>query len=451
MKQFAVLTFVAALVAAPHAVRAQGVPDGFTFAAGGDMIGPYHAYPGPEDQGFARVAALLRKADLGFANQEGSIFDLSTFAGWPAAENGGGYPLQPAAAAKDMKAMGLSLVSKANNHATDYGDEGLVATLDSLAAAGVAQGGAGMSEAQARGPGYVQTPKGLAALVDTTSTFPPMAAAGPPVVRRGQTTKPRPGISVLHVREVRLVPAAQIAVLRAQAGDTYSKPGEARIGDQMFSASDTPGTVWEMAPADETAILGSVREARAKARFVLFSIHAHETAGDDDVPPPTDFEPMVLHKANEAPSPDNPTPAAFEPALFHAVIDAGADAVVRTGPHVLNGIEVYKGRPIFYGLGSLFYDFGGRRSYTTPAGEVMNFPDEWFETVIPVSTYRGGQVSEIRLYPMVLSADAPTTSGVPHPADPARARRILERLKAQSAAFGTTIAIEDGVGVIRNR
>jgi poly-gamma-glutamate synthesis protein (capsule biosynthesis protein) len=158
---------------------------------------------------------------------------------------------------------------------------------------------------------------------------------------------------------------------------------------------------------------------------------------------------MVLHKANEAPSPDDPRPAAFEIALFHAAVDAGADVVLRTGPHTLDGVEIYKGRPIFYGLGSLFYDFGGRRSYTTPAGEVMTFPDAWFETAIPATVYKGGRLSEIRLYPMVLSTGDPATSGVPHPADPEQGRRILERIRAMSAPFGATIEICDGVGIIR--
>jgi hypothetical protein len=34
------------------------------------------------------------------------------------------------------------------------------------------------------------------------------------------------------------------------------------------------------------------------------------------------------------------------------VIDAGADAVVGHGPHVLRGIEFYRGRPIAYSLGN---------------------------------------------------------------------------------------------------
>ena len=36
----------------------------------------------------------------------------------------------------------------------------------------------------------------------------------------------------------------------------------------------------------------------------------------------------------------------------HAVIDAGADAVVGHGPHVLRGIEFYRGKPIAYSLGN---------------------------------------------------------------------------------------------------
>jgi poly-gamma-glutamate capsule biosynthesis protein CapA/YwtB (metallophosphatase superfamily) len=426
------------------------VPDGFTFAAGGDMIGPYHAFPDSTDEEFLRVVSLIKSADLAFANQEGSIFDLETFQGYPAAENGGGYPQQRYAAAIAIKGIGIALVSKANNHATDWGAEGLVATLHSLAAAGIAQAGSGLSLAEARAPAYASTTQGLAALVSAASTFPPMSVAGPAVDKRGVLSRPRPGISALHVREIHRVLAARLAMLRKTMGGVPDGAQEIRIGDELFRAAREPGRSWEMDASDEDAILASIREARSKARFVIFSIHAHETAGDSDVPGPADYEPMVLHKANEAPSPDDPQPASFEVTLFHAAIDAGADVVVRTGPHVINGIEIYKGKPIFYSLGSLFFDFGGRRSYTTPAGEKLTFPEEWFETILPVSTYQQGSVSEIRLYPLMIDSGTPATSGIPHLADAADARRILERLKAQSAQFGTEMRILNNVGVIGN-
>jgi poly-gamma-glutamate synthesis protein (capsule biosynthesis protein) len=433
-------------LSAGAAWAAESVPDGFTFAAAGDMIGPYH--PLPTDPDFAKLKALFQGADIGFANQEGSIFDLKTFRGFPAAENGGGYPLQPSTFARDIKGMGISLVSKANNHATDWGMDGLSATLGWLAAAGVTQAGAGEGLEAARAPAYVETVKGKVALVDTASTFPPMALAGPTVTRDGITSRPRVGISPLHVREVGRVSSAELATLRKITGtlNIGGNAHEVRLGDQVFS--DRPGPRWEMKDEDEAAILDSIKAARTKARFVVFSIHAHQTAGDSD-PGGSPHEPMVLHWANEAASGEEPKPADFEPKLFHAAIDAGADVVVRTGPHVLGGIEIYKGKPIFYSLGSLFFDFRGKRTYTTPTGQVMNFPDGYFQTVIPVTRYAKGKAAEIRLYPFAIQVGQPPISGVPHSPSAEEGRRILENLKTMSAAFGTRIAIENGIGVIR--
>ena len=438
------LVLAANLAIAP----AMGVPEGFTFAAGGDMIGPYHDIP--KDPGFAQVAALFRGADLGFANQEGSIFEIKDFHGYPAAENGGGYPLQRPAFAREIKAMGISLVSKANNHATDWGTDGLTATLGWLAAAGVTQGGAGEGPDAARAPAYLETVKGKVALVDTASTFPPMAVAGPPVSRFDIASRPRTGISALHVREVGQVTPEQLQALRQIVGplDFGGSPQakEVHLGDQVFRTGK-PGTVWEMNETDRTAILDSVKTARANAKFVLFSIHAHQTAGHKDAGG-APYEPMMLHWANEAAAGEDPRPANFEPALFHAAIDAGADAVVRTGPHVLGGIEIYKGKPIFYSLGSLFFDFRGKRSYIATGGQVMNFPDGYFQTVIPVTRYAHGKVDEIRLYPFAIESGGGPIGGMPHPASPDEARRILENLKSMSAAYGTRISIQNGIGII---
>ncbi len=450
----ALLLATAAVPIAPAWSKSrEAQPGGLTIAAGGDLIGPYKSIAGLDAPGLRQIAALFRHADIGFANQEGSLFDLDSFAGFPAAENGGGYPLAPAAVARDYQALGITLVSKANNHATDYGIEGLLATLRTLAAAGLTQAGSGLGESEARAPAYVDTGHGRVALISTASTFPPMSAAGPAVTRRGTTTRPRPGISVLHVRSVHCLRAAAFASLLEAAGDaawrSADDANELRIGDEWFRVADQPGFVQEMDPADEAAVLGAVREARVQARLVVFTIHAHQTAGNEDDLPPAIYEPLLLHRANEAPSPNDPQPADFEPLLFHAAIDAGADMVIRTGPHVINGIELYAGKPIFYGLGSLFFDFNGRRSYTTPNGQQMRFPDEWFETVVPVTRFEGSKLAEIRLYPVAIESSSAPTDGTPHPAAPDQAQRILERLQRQSAAFGTRIEIRDGIGIIR--
>jgi poly-gamma-glutamate capsule biosynthesis protein CapA/YwtB (metallophosphatase superfamily) len=439
-----------AAIHSPRHVPPTSVPDGFTFVAGGDLLGPYHTLQGIDDSAFfKKVVPLFKNADVGFANQEGSIFDLATFQGWRAPENGGGTPLAPPAVARDLKAMGITMVSKANNHATDWGDAGLIATMQSLTAAGIAFAGSGVSDSAARAPAYIDTPKGRVAVVSTASTFPPMSPAGPPGVYRGLSARARPGISVLHVQNIQLVSGDQVKTLRAIAyGDSdqrHASDNQVEVGDQIFRAADKPGITWEMNKTDEAAIINSVRDARERASFVLFTIHAHETAGPTEDPGLG----TPVERSDEAQSPNDPVPADFEPRLFHEAIDAGADAVVRTGPHLLNGIEIYKGKPIFYCLGSLFFDFGGRRSITVSTGQTINLPDEWFETVVPVTTYQGGRVSEIKLYPMILESSKAPTGGAPHPADPEQARRILERLKTLSAAFGTKISIENNIGIIR--
>src|ERR1700693_2495776 len=93
------------------------VPDGFTFTAAGDLISPQPFKP-RTDPPLAPIAEFFLHADLGFANQEGEIFDVKAFKGWPAAENGGGIPVSPVEVARNLRSMGIAIVSKANNHAT---------------------------------------------------------------------------------------------------------------------------------------------------------------------------------------------------------------------------------------------------------------------------------------------------------------------------------------------
>lgn len=41
--------------------------------------------------------------------------------------------------------------------------------------------------------------------------------------------------------------------------------------------------------------------------------------------------------------------------LAHQLIDAGADAIIGSHPHVTQSIEIYKGKPIFYSLGNFIF------------------------------------------------------------------------------------------------
>jgi poly-gamma-glutamate capsule biosynthesis protein CapA/YwtB (metallophosphatase superfamily) len=66
--------------------------------------------------------------------------------------------------------------------------------------------------------------------------------------------------------------------------------------------------------------------------------------------------------------------------IAHAAIDAGADLVVGHGPHYCLPIEIYKGRPIYYGLGSFSFHTGhGGRKH----------PD-WVGMMARITVDRGG-------------------------------------------------------------
>lgn len=50
------------------------------------------------------------------------------------------------------------------------------------------------------------------------------------------------------------------------------------------------------------------------------------------------------------------TIADYQPEVAHAAIDAGADVIVGTHPHLLKGVDWYDGCPIFYSLGNFAFD-----------------------------------------------------------------------------------------------
>ena len=78
-----------------------------------------------------------------------------------------------------------------------------------------------------------------------------------------------------------------------------------------------------------------------------------------------------------------------------------------------------------------------------------NSPPIKYESVIAVSRFERGQLTEVRLHPVELTFDVRMAQrGVPRLASPEAGRRILTRLQTLSAPFGTTIAIDGATGVI---
>ncbi|MDO7835594.1 CapA family protein [Sphingobium sp. HBC34] len=407
----------------------------FTLLVGGDLLGPYDTSIDPVPPRFQPVADLIRKADVSFANQEGNSFDLSSFTGSIAAENGGGYPIHTPATMRGLRAIGINLLSRANNHSLDWGEAGLLASDVALDAIGFMHAGTGRSLTEAREPAVIDTGRGRVALIATASTFPGISPAG----NAARGAGPRPGMNPLHVEPVHLVNGkemeALVSITRRGGWQGYDLPDadrpakEVHLAGTLYRASDTPGLHYDVSAADRRALLESVASAATGSDLVLFSIHAHET----------------LSGAYE-----DPAPADFLPPLFHDAIDKGAALVVRHGPHATQGIEIYKGKPIFYGTGHFFFELP--RTLTIagdgPNRQTVTFPDSWWESTLATVHYHDGKLVRIRIYPIaIIDADGPE-KGVPTLARGAQAKAILERVAERSKAFGTRMRIEGETAVI---
>ena len=151
-------------------------------------------------------------------------------------------------------------------------------------------------------------------------------------------------------------------------------------------------------------------------------------------------------------------------------IDAGATLVVGHGPHRLRGVEVYKSGAILYSLGNFIYqtdglDFRAANLYDAGAdlyqaaigalgtGPQMRAgaPDDpsWWVGAIALATVDQGRVAELRLIPVDLADKSIEGKGMPRLSGAARAGEILARLTTLSGAFGTTVQITDGTGLVR--
>jgi poly-gamma-glutamate synthesis protein (capsule biosynthesis protein) len=76
--------------------------------------------------------------------------------------------------------------------------------------------------------------------------------------------------------------------------------------------------------------------------------------------------------------------------------------------------------------------------------------DVWYQSIVTTTRFEKGRLADIRVQPIELGYTARGADrGVPRLAAPDAAKTILERLQKLSQPFGTRIAVEQGVGVIR--
>ena len=436
------LAFAAAALALPAQPTAGG---NFRIALAGDSIidRRISVYDEP---GYLEMFRRIRGADAAFTNFEMLVHDFE-YPGAPI--SGGTYMGAPAYVLDELKWAGFRLFGIANNHAFDFGEGGLLSNIRHLREAGMIFAGAGENLARARAPGYLDTKKGRVALIACASTFSVLSPAG----EQRPDLIGRPGLNPLRFKTTYTVEPATLDTLRKLAnpgGRGAAARGDLHFLGATFRAGEKPSATTEPDSKDLKEIAAEVRDARRQADWVVISIHAHEGApGDREIP------------------------AAFLVTFARAMIDAGADVFVGHGPHVLRGIEIYKGKPIFYSLANFIFQnetlsFQPQENYdaeklpltASPADyfdarsahDTRGFPAdrEYWESVEAEAVFNPNrELQKIDLFPITLGfGESRTQRGRPLPAGPELAGTILNRMAKLSKSMGTSVEVQDGKGVI---
>ncbi|KJR89241.1 poly-gamma-glutamate synthesis protein (capsule biosynthesis protein) [Sporothrix schenckii 1099-18] len=363
---------------------------------GGDVVinGPLHRPIAANP-----VYRELHTADANFVNLE------MPFASPTAAANTDTYGAEKLIAlhadpshAPVLRDLGLDVVTVANNHGMDFGVGGLRTTLQALDGVGIAHVGGGETQAEAFG---VVVQKGIAFL-GVTTTLPNGSGAG----------RARPGL-------------AGVRVFTKYVVDTVSldeSPGMAPFVETQTYA------------ADEAVLLDAIRQAAARTdvSVVVVGIHWGVPYG------------WVAATQDEI--------AQYQRPLARAMVDAGASVVVGHHPHVVQGVELYRGAPIFYSLGNFIFS----NDIVTPDETFRTYPPyEWGSLQKTLSNigslarleWDEGKLTGCVMIPVTVEAD-----GEPTYATAADAEVLVARVRSMSQAYGAAVELvqtSDGHYAIR--
>lgn len=225
----------------------------------------------------------------------------------------------PPAAPENLNPLaecGFNMCTTCGNHAHDNGVPGIVDTLELLHNLGIATTGTGRNLSEARKPAIVEKKGIKVGLIGFN-------AVGP---REGWATSSKAGVSYVQI-------------LTHHEPSPRATPG---LPSKVYTFPE-PDSVEEM----QTLI----RSLKKQCDIALVALHKG-----------------MVHTHGEV--------QMYEKPLAHAAIDAGADAVIGHHAHILRGIEVYRGKPIYHNLGN----FVCVTHALTPSGD-NNSPERmrWIE------------------------------------------------------------------------
>lgn len=248
---------------------------------------------------FAHIGETLKGADLVYANLEGMLVKPQGPEVDIPDKRGWRHPGPEGVLA--LKAWNVKTVGVANNVAYDRAN--VLETLRLLDANGIAHTGGGKNIADAHRPAIVE----------------------------------RKGVKVGFL---------QYTARWYQDGEqlaTETEPGVAKISSRDGVTID---------PADVTRVTNDIRRLRPLVDIVVVSHHNRDGATATQFP---GNRPAPRSGASR----DQHVSEAYQKQFAHLSLDAGADLVYGHGTHTIQGVEIYKGKPILYAIGHSAFDQPG--------------------------------------------------------------------------------------------
>ncbi len=403
---------------------------------GGDtMLG--RRYQVPKNQGTSEAAGakaaravvsdlapLAAAADATTVNSETVIGELDNDLAYP----GKRFLLQSPPYILDMfDAMGVDLVTLGNNHANDWRDQGIASTIEVLDAAGMPHVGAGLNPDEAiRGQIIAAGTRKLGVVSATTVNGAYVNDQLPTASNERPASTPEAeawqyeqrGFGFGHEGE-----PGYLALAPRRAGDAWR---EFKRLEPTLNA-DRVAAFWKQLTADNAfpelqdwvAGRGHGGAAAYDRVAVRGEIERLRSNGADLVV-------VQFHGGFQFAE----VKSAFIRRISRATIDDGADFVISHHPHVLEGVEWYKGRLIAYSLGNLVFD----------QDFLSTFPTAMLRVVVD-----DAGLVEARVIPVMLVGYRP----VPVAGD--AAERIVRMLEVRSALPAESERIVDFAvgGVLR--
>ena len=434
------------------------------------------------EPGFLAMVELLHDSDVTVTNAE-MLFH--NYEDPPGAVAGGTYMRADPRLIKDLQFLGVQMVACANNHSYDFGENGVLTNIRYLDEYDMPHAGTGRNLSEARSPVYLDTARGRVALLSITSS-------GPQAMRAADQWRDgigRPGANLLRYTTQYTVDRAVFDGLRRMSEGLgfesiekqYAKdnPSWSASRGRQHEDTDTqfflPNLNSEWQYPDPNGNLFLLGDSFAAHNIVNEGDREGNLQRIHDARRQADWVIMSMHHHERGKTVDDPSDIVVE--FAHDCIDAGADVFSGHGPHVDQGIEIYKGKPIFYSLAHLVMqsdtvskaqwenmqgsslgweatssDFIDGRSGREHLGERRDYaaqPFRWRNAFASV-TFTGGQLEEVRLHPIDLGYLQPRSQkGRPVMAEGEVAQEVLDLFKRLSLPFGTRIDVEDTVGIIR--